>query len=1586
MSAAKAAKKPIRVLDKTDESTEVLANPDGTFTWTQHLRPVRVKQSGKWTPADTTLERRPDGTIAPRATVVGLTLSGGGKGSKARGPLVRMAAKDVEAGISWLDDVPEPVLDGPTATYRDVLPGVDLRVTADVLGYSQVLVVKTPEAARNPKLRKITFGSYAKGGAVAVTKGAGQGKRSDLPPGAQVPGDGLQVADGSGAATLRGDASAMWDSSAESTPELRGTGLGARTAKMGVEVTDGAISIEPDQAFLGASTTKYPVYLDPEYNCTSCGKAHHVVVQSAWPTAKNFDRTTGDLTDLKAGYVCEGSCFVSRTYLRMNTGSLWDKKIHSAYLHLDTLHSYHCSGATPTQLYLAGWFDENTDWNNKPGAVGAMLSSGNTTKNVNYCPGNPGGMDLAATSAIESAAAGHWGETTFMLRGEQEGNNTSWRRFDLNPYLVVKYNSYPNSPSDFGVNGWGMAANQALPCATGANRPIIGTKTPRLRARVSDPDGGSLNAAFHLLVGTEASHTWDGTTMPDANVPSGEYAEVTVPAGKIGNDGVYSWHLNATDGQLTTWSRVCEMALDTKVPDAPKVSSATYLPGLDAGGIGVSSTFTIQPPKQGEAGYSGENDIAYYLYALPEHGDDPQRRLDPKTFNGLATLAWTPKVSGPQIISIVSVDRAGNRSPKVEYQAEVADYRVAVSGKVGHWSLEDTAVDTSGARSLIFDGVPGGFYTGSRNGQGQRAALFEPREGDHYRTRIPLTHTNTVFSVEAWAKLDSKSANATVLGQDGLRRSGFKLYYDQAADKWAFEVPHADSDTSALDRVLSSAVPKVDLDPTDPAGADPAWTHLVAVYDPVARKARLYVDGVKSEITLTGTPWDATGATVIGGAKVKGLRADTFAGSIDSVGLFNKVLSDTEVTSRLSGSLSGGTTVEYSFEDSNPDDYNFEGLRENARVAELQTSLGPPLFGPGYVGRGVDAGATSVTMGAGSILSTTHSFTVGAWVKLKDKNGHYAVASQYATNTSGFILRYAKDVDKWIFGLAAADAAQDNYQWAIGTSQPKAGEWTHVAGVFDSVLKTATIYVNGIKEDDSPIPTNIAATGGFIVGDGDQLGHSVPMRLTGSIDEVVAFNGAVTDEDLKDFLTNKPVELARYALDETAGGTAANSVVGGVAASVYGDGVTWGQTAGRAAANFDGNGVVSSGRVSGAGPRAAWSFDNTTADYSGNGNNLQHGTPSAVTQATYLDTRVGAGVKLNGVDQRLIRGAPVLNTDASYSISAWVKPDRTDIGYAVVSQDGARTSPFMLEHIGGKWTFTMLGSDSDSPAVVRTYSTLAPKANVWTHLLGVYDKQAGKVRLYVNGYLEGESAATTSWNSTGSFTVGRGRWAGSSVGYFPGTVDEIRAYDRVLTASDAHGLWNLSSDISAQRPTAFRVDKSFTVSAWVRPTAYGAASRQAISLGATGRFSALMVGYRPEWNRWGLLTETGGGLNAGTTKWILSDNTADSYANADGWVHLTVSYDVIRKKASLYVNGISQTTVPTGATTFAKVQPSSEAAYAGSNLTLAEPARDLLIGRATWEGLPSDQWAGAIRDVRVFSGILPQACDVSPVCISQLPI
>lgn len=115
----------------------------------QSAVPVRVRRvDGSWVPVDLTLRRAVDGFgVAGDDGPVRRWQRSAGDGPGGGGPFLA-----VVAGV-----LPAPVLSADTATYAEVLPGVDLRVRVDRGGFSEVLVVKTRDAARSPAMARLRF-------------------------------------------------------------------------------------------------------------------------------------------------------------------------------------------------------------------------------------------------------------------------------------------------------------------------------------------------------------------------------------------------------------------------------------------------------------------------------------------------------------------------------------------------------------------------------------------------------------------------------------------------------------------------------------------------------------------------------------------------------------------------------------------------------------------------------------------------------------------------------------------------------------------------------------------------------------------------------------------------------------------------------------------------------------------------------------------------------------------------------------------------------------------------------------------------------------------------------------------------------------------------------------------------------------------------------------------------------------------------------------------------------------------------------------------------------------------------------------
>src|SRR5688572_4998562 len=125
--------KPVEVLSRRTERTQVWARPEGGFSSQVHGGPVRYRDGEVWKPVDLTLRRQPDGSVAPVGHPRGLRLSGtAGAGEHA---LATVAVGDDALSMAFTGALPEPELSGHEATYREVYPGVDLVLAATRTGF-----------------------------------------------------------------------------------------------------------------------------------------------------------------------------------------------------------------------------------------------------------------------------------------------------------------------------------------------------------------------------------------------------------------------------------------------------------------------------------------------------------------------------------------------------------------------------------------------------------------------------------------------------------------------------------------------------------------------------------------------------------------------------------------------------------------------------------------------------------------------------------------------------------------------------------------------------------------------------------------------------------------------------------------------------------------------------------------------------------------------------------------------------------------------------------------------------------------------------------------------------------------------------------------------------------------------------------------------------------------------------------------------------------------------------------------------------------------------------------------------------------
>ncbi|MEV0582658.1 LamG-like jellyroll fold domain-containing protein [Nonomuraea sp. NPDC050310] len=204
---------------------------------------------------------------------------------------------------------------------------------------------------------------------------------------------------------------------------------------------------------------------------------------------------------------------------------------------------------------------------------------------------------------------------------------------------------------------------------------------------------------------------------------------------------------------------------------------------------------------------------------------------------------------------------------------------------------------------------------------------------------------------------------------------------------------------------------------------------------------------------------------------------------------------------------------------------------------------------------------------------------------------------------------------------------------------------------------------------------------------------------------------------------------------------------------------------------------------------------------------------------TRVDGRTGGAVAYTTGTHAMTSG-PVIHTNRSYTVSAWVKLARDDHHAAVVGQDGTVNSAFKLVFSPNdkKWRMLTYSADVSGDPGVKIVSSNLAKLNQWTHLTGVYDAEQSKIRLYEDGVLAAEGAYTSTWDATGSFLIGRTKYDSGYQHSFQGAIDDVQAWDRVLTAAEIASVAGVSGSPTPDAPITPTVKNEYNSAGQVTKT------------------------------------------------------------------------------------------------------------------------------------------------------------------------
>ncbi|HEX6684811.1 MAG TPA: LamG-like jellyroll fold domain-containing protein [Candidatus Limnocylindrales bacterium] len=1410
----------VEALDQRTETAQVFAQPDGTLNARLHSGPERFQDGSGWHDVDLKLESKPDGSVVPHAHPRGLALSGSNI-SIGVADLASMrtgaAGNAQRVGLTWTGSLPVPVLDGNKATYVDALPGIDLEVTVSPSGFEQFVIVKS--AAALPRLADVRLGLDA----------------ADLNPVAESTG-GFRLVDDLGQTVLAAPTPRMWDAAKDSE-----SGMPAQVSSVNVEVLappsageSHPLKLSPDPAWLSAPARLFPITIDP-----GLFSDNDTYVRRNEPNSSFFGSS-----ELLLG-TSNGGGNTARSYLRWYYDAIYGARIFSGTLRIWEHHAYSCRAAE-WQLWSAGYIGPSTTWNNAPGPLTHYHSSSETRGHPN-CSSDYW-VSIGATNFLQDIANAQYPYITMLLKAANEGHNDGWKRFNSadagsnRPFLEINYTRPPttnnvkvagdcvsscNSPTtvrvltprlqatvadpegtaltvnfelwnaartalvastqfsgvasgstptwttpalanntqyhlrvlskdspgaDSGWSGWStFTTNTAGPstpsnvAAAGdcynscASPAMLRNARPIFSASVAHPFNDTLTVDFEVW---NAGKTAIVTSGSKTSVAPGT-STTWQPAANLAQNQQMHLRVKSTDSytRVSSWSVWYTFTTDITAPVLPVVSSTLYpekTTGTYHGGVGIPAVFSLSP--------NGSADVVQYQWKL----NGGSVTLVSVAAGAAANVTITPATDLEQLLQVQTVDTAGWTSGWKDYRFLVRSQAVDAA----YWKLDGNTASATGGSSYtgVLSGGPAfeDSVINPANPAGSGKGLRLDGTDDYMSgpTTISTDHP-AGFSVSAWVKPSVLTGYRTVVAQQGRNTYAFRLYYRPESNQWCFGLRPADDTASGTLIACSSLTPQTGV-----------WTHLTGVYDPVAAKIRLYVNGgpangfVPGTVSETSAPavmWRASGSWQVG-------RTDGgtyFGGVVDEVRAYQRMLPEVEARHLFIACWSGSCPqvpvaadpVKECVNKTAPmcvGEWRFdEGTGATAADTSEQENTATLSGSAAWTSAGYNTstgitldGTTGYATTARPAVLTEQSYSLSVWVKPDALTHDMRIMNQAGTDASALVLSYTHGDGRWRFSTTSHDGTTFTWHVASANVAAKAGVWTHLVAVYDSNARQLRLYVNGLlsatKSNAASRPTAPGQTtfiGGVSFGD----------VFDGTLDLVRTYQGALSDTQVAQLFVE---QLAPPKL------------------------VTWWELE---------------------------EFGSPTVDDLSPRNN--DGTLSATGATWTEDGNQGTAVTLDGVSGSIQTAGPAIVTTDSFSVSTWVRLSRTPAGtWTVLAQDGTTVSGFYLgvrqKTTGGPyhWTFQMHTTDAAGPTA-RTDSInpiAAADVGAWVHLIGVYDAVRGEIRLYVNGVPQlTVPRATTPWQATGPLTVGRARYNGGPVDFFPGTVDAVRAYQGALTDAQA---------------------------------------------------------------------------------------------------------------------------------------------------------------------------------------------------------
>jgi len=508
-----------------------------------------------------------------------------------------------------------------------------------------------------------------------------------------------------------------------------------------------------------------------------------------------------------------------------------------------------------------------------------------------------------------------------------------------------------------------------------------------------------------------------------------------------------------------------------------------------------------------------------------------------------------------------------------------------------------------------------------------------------------------------------------------------------------------------------------------------SWYNLVYTYSATGNTAKIYLNGSlvsTTNLTITSTDTDS-GVLALGQYRDGGSTSTRWNGSIDQVRIFNTTLTQAQVTELYEDEIECCTTDEVNYPVTNTAYYQLNGGTGTTVTDETGTYNGTAVNGITYGGGKFDDAA--VFNGINDYINLGNGLTSGLTnsftVSLWLK-----IDTSPSGNTCAFSFQRTIWFDMFVPASNILNVRLLNSgvaSSAVSILNPLVnGTWNNVVFVADKTNSIVKLYLNGqLQGSASWNGTKYDRVQKNVIG---SYGTATTAWFPGSVDQVRIFDTAITQGQVAELYQEKLCGCTTDTIDYPVANTA-----------YY---------------QLNGNAT-----------------DSTTNGYNG-----------TFTNPAYAAGKFGQAAVFNGSSSKIVT---TLNPNgfSQITLSCWIKTTSTGLNDHIISANDGSSWNFLSMASG----IVSFGAGNALSSIFLATHTGAINDGNWHHICGTYN--GTNAILYIDGTSYTPASATANLSVNIAFGIGYRNTAGSSGTFYNGSIDQVRIFNKGITAGQVADLY-----------------------------------------------------------------------------------------------------------------------------------------------------------------------------------------------------